>query len=48
MKEEELFYVHQGQEAMSKALDMLEDKEGWKTEIAEVMSLVDQSAFDLL
>ncbi|XP_071763953.2 steroidogenic acute regulatory protein, mitochondrial [Centroberyx gerrardi] len=35
LKEEQLFYVQQGQDAMRKALDILEDKEGWKTEIAE-------------
>lgn len=35
-KEDQLFYVQQGQEAMRKALSMLEDKEGWKVEIAEV------------
>ncbi|KAM4624087.1 steroidogenic acute regulatory protein [Polymixia lowei] len=35
LKEEELCYVHQGQEAMRNALDILEDKEGWKTEIVE-------------
>lgn len=35
-KEDQLFYVQQGQEAMRKALSMLEDKEGWKLEIAEV------------
>ncbi|XP_076616463.1 steroidogenic acute regulatory protein, mitochondrial [Chaetodon auriga] len=34
-KEDQLFYVQQGQEAMRKALSMLEDKEGWKVEIAE-------------
>uniref|UniRef100_A0A3P8TVQ4 START domain-containing protein 1 n=1 Tax=Amphiprion percula TaxID=161767 RepID=A0A3P8TVQ4_AMPPE len=32
--EDELFYVQQGRGAMSKALSMLEDKEGWKFEIA--------------
>lgn len=35
-KEDRLFYVRQGQEAIRKALSMLEDKEGWKVEIAEV------------
>nr|AYN77822.1 steroidogenic acute regulatory protein 2 [Scatophagus argus] len=34
LKEDQLFYV-QGQEAMRKALVMLEDKEGWKAEITE-------------
>ncbi|XP_035525276.1 steroidogenic acute regulatory protein, mitochondrial [Morone saxatilis] len=33
--EDQLFYVQQGQEAMRNALSMLEDKEGWKVEIAE-------------
>uniref|UniRef100_A0A8C4NTX5 START domain-containing protein 1 n=1 Tax=Dicentrarchus labrax TaxID=13489 RepID=A0A8C4NTX5_DICLA len=33
--EDQLFYVQQGQEAMTNALNMLEDKEGWKVEIAE-------------
>uniref|UniRef100_A0A665X7P2 START domain-containing protein 1 n=1 Tax=Echeneis naucrates TaxID=173247 RepID=A0A665X7P2_ECHNA len=32
---DQLFYVQKGQEAMRKALSMLEDKEGWKVEIAE-------------
>ncbi|XP_040885107.1 steroidogenic acute regulatory protein [Toxotes jaculatrix] len=35
VKEDQLFYVQQGQEAMRKALSMLEDKEGWKVEITE-------------
>lgn len=35
-KEDQLFYVQQGQEAMRKALSMLEDKQGWKVEITEV------------
>ncbi|GAA6214372.1 steroidogenic acute regulatory protein, mitochondrial-like [Lates japonicus] len=35
VKEDQLFYIQQGQEAMRKALSMLEDKEGWKVEIAE-------------
>ncbi|KAM3868693.1 steroidogenic acute regulatory protein, mitochondrial-like [Diretmus argenteus] len=35
LKEEQLFYVQQGEAAMRKALDILENKEGWKTEIAE-------------
>ncbi|XP_045924896.1 steroidogenic acute regulatory protein, mitochondrial isoform X2 [Micropterus dolomieu] len=34
-KEDQLFYVQQGQEAMRKALSMLEDKQGWKVEITE-------------
>ncbi|XP_027145487.1 steroidogenic acute regulatory protein, mitochondrial isoform X1 [Larimichthys crocea] len=34
-KEDQLFYVQQGQEAMRIALTMLEDKEGWKVEITE-------------
>ncbi|XP_069547387.1 steroidogenic acute regulatory protein, mitochondrial [Brachyistius frenatus] len=34
-KENQLFYVQQGQEAMKKALSMLEDREGWKKEITE-------------
>lgn len=38
LKEDQLFYVQQGQEAMRKALSMLEDTEGWKVEIAEVRS----------
>lgn len=38
LKEDQLFYVQQGQEAMKKALSLLEDKEGWKVEIAEVKS----------
>uniref|UniRef100_A0A3Q1FCE1 START domain-containing protein 1 n=1 Tax=Acanthochromis polyacanthus TaxID=80966 RepID=A0A3Q1FCE1_9TELE len=33
--EDELFYVQQGRCAMSKALSILEDKEGWKHEITE-------------
>ncbi|KAM9837920.1 steroidogenic acute regulatory protein, mitochondrial [Aulostomus maculatus] len=32
---EQLFYVQQGQEAMRKALSMLEYKEGWKAEVME-------------
>ncbi|XP_022599090.1 steroidogenic acute regulatory protein, mitochondrial-like [Seriola dumerili] len=35
MKEDQLFYVQQGQEAMRKALSMLQDKEEWKVEITE-------------
>lgn len=35
LKEDQLFYVQQGQEAMRKALSMLEDKQGWKVEITE-------------
>ncbi|XP_071318047.1 steroidogenic acute regulatory protein, mitochondrial [Trachinotus anak] len=35
VKEDQLFYVQQGQEAMRKALSMLEDKEGWKAEITK-------------
>ncbi|CAB1416751.1 unnamed protein product [Pleuronectes platessa] len=34
-KEDQLFYVQQGRGAMRKALSMLEDKDGWKVEIAE-------------
>ncbi|XP_068161443.1 steroidogenic acute regulatory protein, mitochondrial [Antennarius striatus] len=34
-KEDHQLYVHQGQEAMRKALSMLEDKDGWKVEITE-------------
>ncbi|XP_061565345.1 steroidogenic acute regulatory protein, mitochondrial [Cololabis saira] len=33
--EDQLFYVQQGQEAMKKALNMLEDRDGWKVEIKE-------------
>uniref|UniRef100_A0A3Q3AV33 START domain-containing protein 1 n=1 Tax=Kryptolebias marmoratus TaxID=37003 RepID=A0A3Q3AV33_KRYMA len=33
--EEQLFYIQHGQEAMRKALSMLEDREGWKVEIKE-------------
>ncbi|XP_074475177.1 steroidogenic acute regulatory protein, mitochondrial [Sebastes fasciatus] len=32
-KEDQLFYVQQGQEAMRKALCMVEDTQGWKVEI---------------
>ncbi|XP_056153461.1 steroidogenic acute regulatory protein [Lampris incognitus] len=35
LKEEELLYVQQGREAMRKALGILGDKDGWKTEIGE-------------
>nr|XP_020460944.1 steroidogenic acute regulatory protein, mitochondrial-like isoform X1 [Monopterus albus] len=35
VKEDQLFYVQQGQEAMRKALTMLEDKDGWKVENTE-------------
>ncbi|XP_026171239.1 steroidogenic acute regulatory protein, mitochondrial [Mastacembelus armatus] len=35
LKEDQLFYVQQGQEAMRKAVSMLEDKDGWKIEITE-------------
>ncbi|XP_047465389.1 steroidogenic acute regulatory protein, mitochondrial [Mugil cephalus] len=34
-KEDEMFYVQQGQEAMRKALSMLEDRDGWEVEITE-------------
>ncbi|XP_026207540.1 steroidogenic acute regulatory protein, mitochondrial [Anabas testudineus] len=33
--EDHLFYLHHGQEALRKALSMLEDKVGWKVEITE-------------
>lgn len=36
-KEDQL-YVQHGQEAMRKALSVLEEKEGWKLEVAEVTS----------
>lgn len=32
MKEDQLLYVQKGQEAMRKALCMLEDTQGWKVE----------------
>ncbi|XP_049420290.1 steroidogenic acute regulatory protein, mitochondrial [Epinephelus fuscoguttatus] len=35
LQEDQLFFVQQGQEAMRKALCMLEDEQGWKVEIAE-------------
>ncbi|XP_034414838.1 steroidogenic acute regulatory protein, mitochondrial [Cyclopterus lumpus] len=35
LKEDQLLYVQQGQEAMGKALCMLEDTQGWKFEITE-------------
>ena len=35
---DELFYVQQGRGAMRTALSMLEDKDGWKVEMAEVVS----------
>uniref|UniRef100_A0A3Q3WZS9 START domain-containing protein 1 n=1 Tax=Mola mola TaxID=94237 RepID=A0A3Q3WZS9_MOLML len=35
LREDQLFFVRQGQEAMRKALSMLEDEEGWKVEITE-------------
>ncbi|XP_046888559.1 steroidogenic acute regulatory protein, mitochondrial [Hypomesus transpacificus] len=31
----DLLYIHQGQEALSKALEIAEDKDGWKIEITE-------------
>ncbi|XP_029312220.1 steroidogenic acute regulatory protein, mitochondrial [Cottoperca gobio] len=34
-KDDQLFHVQQGQEAMRKALCMLEDTQGWKVEITE-------------
>uniref|UniRef100_A0A671XGV9 START domain-containing protein 1 n=1 Tax=Sparus aurata TaxID=8175 RepID=A0A671XGV9_SPAAU len=34
-KEDKLFFVQQGREAMRKALSMLEDEEGWKVEVTE-------------
>lgn len=36
LKEDQQFFIRQGQEAIRKALSMLEDKEGWKVEITEV------------
>lgn len=45
--EEQLIYVQQGQDAMKKALNMLEDREGWKVEIKEVTHLY-LSSFVLL
>lgn len=35
-KEDQLLYIQQGQEAMRKALNMLEEKDGWKVEITQV------------
>lgn len=35
---DQLFFTEQGQKAMRNALSMLEDKEGWRVEIAEVTS----------
>uniref|UniRef100_A0A8C9XVZ5 START domain-containing protein 1 n=1 Tax=Sander lucioperca TaxID=283035 RepID=A0A8C9XVZ5_SANLU len=35
LKEDQLFYIQQGQEAMRKALCMLEDTQGWKVEVTE-------------
>ncbi|KAL4640026.1 steroidogenic acute regulatory protein, mitochondrial-like [Arapaima gigas] len=35
LREEELAYVKQGQEALQKALEIIEDKTGWKIEISE-------------
>ncbi|XP_029933987.1 steroidogenic acute regulatory protein, mitochondrial [Myripristis murdjan] len=35
LNQEQQLFVQQGQEAMRRALDILEDKEGWQTEIAE-------------
>lgn len=36
LKEDQMFYVQQGQEALKKALSILTEKEGWKVEITEV------------
>lgn len=33
---DQLFYVNKGQEALRKAIRVLESKEGWKVEITEV------------
>lgn len=33
---DQLFYVQKGREALTKAIGILEDGEGWKVEIAEV------------
>ncbi|XP_015201752.1 steroidogenic acute regulatory protein, mitochondrial [Lepisosteus oculatus] len=35
LREEELVYVNQGKEALKKALEILQDKDGWKREILE-------------
>ncbi|XP_078135576.1 steroidogenic acute regulatory protein, mitochondrial [Sander vitreus] len=35
LKEDQLCYIQQGQEAMRKALCMLEDTQGWKVEVTE-------------
>lgn len=37
LKEEELLYIRRGHEALTKALDIVEDKNGWKTELTEVV-----------
>ncbi|XP_042252859.1 steroidogenic acute regulatory protein [Thunnus maccoyii] len=34
-KEDQLFYIQQGQEGMRKALNILEEKDGWKIEITQ-------------
>lgn len=36
VEEEEAALVRQGQDALKKALDILEDQRGWKKEISEV------------
>nr|XP_046190861.1 steroidogenic acute regulatory protein, mitochondrial-like [Oncorhynchus gorbuscha] len=35
LKEEELLYIRSGHEALTKALDIVDDKNGWKTELTE-------------
>uniref|UniRef100_A0A4W5R3Y5 START domain-containing protein 1 n=1 Tax=Hucho hucho TaxID=62062 RepID=A0A4W5R3Y5_9TELE len=35
LKEEELLYIRRGHDALTKALDIVEDKNGWKTELTE-------------
>ncbi|CAB1343973.1 unnamed protein product, partial [Coregonus sp. 'balchen'] len=35
LKEDELLYIRRGHEALTKALDIVEDKDGWETELSE-------------
>ncbi|KAL0964755.1 hypothetical protein UPYG_G00328470 [Umbra pygmaea] len=35
LKEEELVYIRQGHEVLAKALDIVQDRTGWKTELTE-------------
>lgn len=37
LADEDVFYLRQGEEALNEALEIVESKDGWKLEMAEVI-----------